>query len=185
MARGKSEIRVLTSASLCLMPSWPRRNTMTDWNLFPAVTLNTLFFIIGAEPIDLKRTTTVCQLYSHHSKLYPTRYQPTLSRRAVDRAGKIRLTLRRVLGPVRVECLCCSLRQRGGGHACCQLSPKFRLTIDGRAHGVGRGWCGWSDGLSNDLTSRSGHWRGGGWTRETRWRIWSRSKISHRSDLPP
>lgn len=31
---------------------------MTDWNLFPAVTLNTLFFMIGAEPIDLNRTTT-------------------------------------------------------------------------------------------------------------------------------
>lgn len=34
---------------------------MTDWNLFPAVTLNTLFFIIGADPMDLNRTTTGCQ----------------------------------------------------------------------------------------------------------------------------
>lgn len=31
---------------------------MTAWNLFPAVILNTLTFIMGAEPIDLKRTTT-------------------------------------------------------------------------------------------------------------------------------
>lgn len=49
---------IRTRASLCLIPSWPRRKTMTDWNLFPAVTLNTLFFMIGAEPIDLNRTTT-------------------------------------------------------------------------------------------------------------------------------
>lgn len=32
---------------------------ITAWNLCPAVALNTLFFIIGAEPIDLKRTTTI------------------------------------------------------------------------------------------------------------------------------
>ena len=32
---------------------------ITAWNLCPAVALNTLFFMIGAEPIDLKRTTTI------------------------------------------------------------------------------------------------------------------------------
>ena len=32
---------------------------MTAWNRLPAVTLKTLFFMIGAEPIDLNRTTTV------------------------------------------------------------------------------------------------------------------------------
>ena len=31
---------------------------MTAWKRFEPVILNTLFFIIGAAPMDLKRTTT-------------------------------------------------------------------------------------------------------------------------------
>lgn len=80
---------------------------MTDWNLFPAVTLNTLFFIIGAEPIDLNRTTTGGQL--SHRKL-------KLSSRA-GAGGWLQCTLRtlcRVLCPVRVEGVGGDLRQRRG-----------------------------------------------------------------------
>jgi len=35
---------------------------MTAWNRLPAVTLKTLFFMIGAEPMDLKRTTTETEI---------------------------------------------------------------------------------------------------------------------------
>jgi hypothetical protein len=48
-----------TSGSVPFIPSCVRRKTMTCWNLLPAVILNTLVFMIGAEPMDLKRTITV------------------------------------------------------------------------------------------------------------------------------
>ena len=56
---------------------------MTAWNLFEAVILNTLTFMIGADPIDLKRTTTFDQILSpsrstwHSMKLVSSPFDPS------------------------------------------------------------------------------------------------------------
>ena len=47
-----------TSGSPSFNPSCPRKNTITAWKRLLPVILNTLFFMMGAAPMDLKRTTT-------------------------------------------------------------------------------------------------------------------------------